>query len=313
MARTRLQIKTFAIREIHGGDPGDTAVARVETAVNDAVSLLGDQRHWGYHETTHEFTTIAPYTTGTVAVAIGATSVVGTGTTFPANAVGQRIEFASERHWFEPTVVGGATALTILNAYSNPTGTALSGAAYKILYPLYDLPLNYACLAPEEPGLFDVDAGGETHDYTEMRLMQLLQSMRAGSGRLEVYGIQAKRHDPEQMQIFMYPAPAQTRRYQLVYFRRPGWFSSATPATSTWKAKATADTDVVDWPGQLDNVLNAAVLAQVAKAIKPDRYDQLNKDFYKLCSTAESMDRKAPGLMRMSRRRKILRGGKWTF
>jgi len=313
MARTRLQLRTYAIREIHGGSPGDTAVARVDDAMDDALSMLAAQRNWGHCETTHEFVTIAPYSTGTVAVAIGGTTVTGTGTTFPANAVGQYIEFAAERHWFEPTVRVGATDLTILNPYSNPTTAALSGAAYKILYPLYDLPLNFACIAPEEPGLFDVDAGGETHEYVDMRLMQLLQSTRAGSGRTECYGIQPKRHDPEQQQIFLYPAPATTRRYQLVYFRRPGWFSSATPATSTWKAKGTADTDVVDWPGHLNDVLQAAILARVAMAIKPERYDQLNREYYKKCGEAESKDRRAPGLMRLSRNKIVRRGAKWSW
>src|SRR5688572_10809882 len=231
MARTRLQLRTYAIREIHGGSPGDTAVARIDEAMDDALSLLGAQRHWAHNETTFEFVTIAPYETGTVAITIGSQTVTGTLTVFPAASVGRYIEFASERHWFEITVRGGDTSLTILNAYSNPTAANLSGAAYKILCPLYDLPANYACLAPEEPGLFDVDAGGETHDYIDMRLMQWLQSTRAGSGRVECYGIQPKRHDSEQQQVFLYPAPATTRRYQLVYFRRPGWFSSSTPAT----------------------------------------------------------------------------------
>ena len=70
---------------------------------------------------------------------------------------------------------------------------------------------------------------------------------------------------------------------------------------------------MVDWPGELDDVLNAAILAQVAKAIKPERYDQLNRDFYKVCTEAENKDRLAPGLMRFSRGKRVSRGPAWRW
>lgn len=313
MARTRLQLKEFALRDVVGSVADDTMTSRVENALEVALGMLARKRHWNCHKRTYEFVTIAPYSTGTVSINIGSTSVTGSGTTFPANSPGQRIEFAGERHWFEITARGTGTALTILDAYSNKAVASLSDAAYKIVYPLYDLPSDFGRLLPEGNGLFDVDSGADTMSYVEYDLMTALQASKAGAGKHQCFTVRPKRNAPDTKQIELFPPPSDTTRYQLVYFRRPGWFDSATPATSVWKAKATADTDVVDWPDDLDYVMESAVRAAVARAINHARYQDYIGMFNRDVGEAENFDRQHPGIMLLSRGQPVQVGTRYNF
>lgn len=70
-----------------------------------------------------------PYTTGTVSVSAGGTTVTGVGTTFTAAMDGRFIRFEGEAEQYEITAFGSTTSLTI-EAY---LGTAnLSGVTYTI-------------------------------------------------------------------------------------------------------------------------------------------------------------------------------------
>jgi hypothetical protein len=314
---TRSNLKSYAIAAIHGGAADTVAIARVERGIENALDMLARERCWSFHQDTYDVIATAMFDGGSAAgrasVAIGSTSVTITaGSNLPSDIVGQFIEFQGENHWYEITARGGDTSLTIRQAYSNESGTAITAQPYRIVYALYDLPLSFARLRPEGGGLFDVSNGDELEQDT-FGALHLFQRDYVGAGVPWVFAIVPKRNDPSVRQLFLYPPPETAKRYQLVYFRKPGWFDTATPATSTWKAKATADTDYVDWPPKENYVLEAAVLAAVAREIKPASAPEYEQAFAACALKAASYDQVGGRAMRLSRGGSVRGKTRWVI
>jgi hypothetical protein len=94
---------------------------------------------WSFLHGEHVFYTIAPYSTGTIAISASSTTVAGTGTTFTAAmAAGQLIV---NDQMFEIASHGGTDALT-LNAA--PVTAVAAGTSYQIAFIHYAQPTNFA-------------------------------------------------------------------------------------------------------------------------------------------------------------------------
>lgn len=306
---TRDTLKKFAIRSIHGSNPDDVATERVERGIENALDLLANERRFSFQQDTYDLVTTAPYETGTCTTpTAGDKTVEFSSATLPTTIVGQFLEFNDERHWYEITERTDSDTAEIRFAYNGNIAAATASTAFKIVYPLIDLPGNFAHVR----ALFDVEGGNDLVEVPYDAAMGI-HADRAGEGMPETFSIVAKRNDPNQWQLLLYPAPSTVRQYQLVYFRLPGWYDTSTPATSTWKRKATADTDYVDWPDKLMYVLEAAVLAMVAREIKPSDATRYMSDFYLQLNKAVNFDRKSPAPMLLSRGNGVRRGPSWTF
>lgn len=292
---TRLTLKNYALRAIQGNETHDVATGRVEDAIEDALDMLAAERRFEFQQDTCDLVTVVPYSTGTLTVP-STTTVTFSGTTLPSDIVGQYLEIGGERHWYEITVRGGDTSATTRFAYNGDLVDGTASTAYKIVYPLVDLPGNFY----KAQALADVE-GGTWLEEVSYSADHILHSERAGTGTPERYAFVPKRNDPNVWQMMFYPAPAVQRQYQLVYFRYPGWYDTATPATSTWKRKATADTDYVDWPDKTMFVLKAAVLAMVAREIKRDQANAYMADFHLQLNKAANFDRKSQKPLLLSR------------
>ena len=314
LTRTRLDLQKFAVRAICSGGADDTMVARINNCLENALQMLSVERYWSFHQDTKDIVCIPAWTggatTGTVTVTIGSTTVtIANSDNLPSNIVGQFIEINNERHFYEIVARVSNTQLTLREAYSNESGTAPAATVnFKIVYPLYDLPLNFNRLRPEGGGLLDVGSNQGELPYVQFGMMELLQSQRSGAGLAQAFSIVAKRNDPTVWQLFLYPPPSSTKRYQLIYFRKAGWFDTAVPATSAWKEEATADTDYVDWPPKFDFVLEAAICAAVAGEIKADGATKYLSAFYLAVDKAANMDRVAGKPIRLSRAAVPMRG-----
>ena len=318
LSRTRLNLKAYAIQACHAGGIDATAVARVERAIENGLDMLLMERCWAFMQDTYDIVCKKPWTggatTGTAAIAVGATTLtVSSADALPADIVGQYIQVNAESHWYEIVTRTSDTVLEVRHAYSNESETDLTASAFSIMYPLYDLPTNFFRIRPEGGGLIDTNSGGGELAYSNFGVTHYLHAERVGSGEPEAFGLQAKRHDANQWQLFMYPAPSRAKRYQLVYFRKPGWYDTNVPATSEWKPQATADTNYVDWPDKLSFVLEAAVAAAVAKEIKPDLYPKLQSDFMYQASVAASMDRVSAKPALLSRGSRAMGGTYYRF
>ena len=71
----------------------------------------------------------ADYTTGTIALTNGSTTVTGTGTTFTAAMVGRYLKSNTDGYWYK---IAGFTSTTVLTLAKSFAGTTGSGLAYTI-------------------------------------------------------------------------------------------------------------------------------------------------------------------------------------
>lgn len=98
---------------------------------------------WTFLRGEEFITTVPDYTTGTVSVSAGGTTVTGSGTVF-ASGVGDgtyKIQFAGALDWYLVTTYNSGTSLTIGTAYA-PTVNAVN-VTYTLRRMLY--PLSSAC------------------------------------------------------------------------------------------------------------------------------------------------------------------------
>jgi hypothetical protein len=81
----------------------------------------------------------APYSTGTVSIVAGDTTVTGSGTTFTSAMVGRHIRFNGEAEQYRITAYTGATSISVEN-YLGPAN--LSGVTYTITDERKAMPTN---------------------------------------------------------------------------------------------------------------------------------------------------------------------------
>lgn len=105
---------------------------RVKTYLNEAARDAWRSHPWWERKVKAFVSCVAPYTTGTVSITKGAAAVTGVGTTFPAAAATLPYKFAAayQGPWYEVSVRGGDTALTLDRNFAE---TSLSGSTY-VLY-----------------------------------------------------------------------------------------------------------------------------------------------------------------------------------
>lgn len=95
---------------------------------------------WNWLRGREAILTVVDYTTGTVSINAGSTTVTGSGTTFTSAMVGYFIQFQGANDWYEITAFGSATSLTVALAYSPAVaGTNLSAGTYIIRKFFYSL------------------------------------------------------------------------------------------------------------------------------------------------------------------------------
>ncbi len=109
----------------------------------------------------------ADYTTGTVSVTLGSTTITGSGTTFTRAMIGDWIQIASpsgDNEWYQISGFTSATVLTLLNPYQ---GTTVSGASYTIAemslldeqyqdLPMYRALMTYYSSKVKDPDIFNM-------------------------------------------------------------------------------------------------------------------------------------------------------------
>lgn len=319
LTRTRSALKDFAREAIHAGAQDDVATARIERGIDNALKALAKKREWSFQRDHFDIVCSIPVAfTDVLGVTQGNTAVhdasAGTGG-FVAGQVGAFIRFASERKMYEIASVTDDDDLTLVENYSNETPGDLSLADGEIIFPLYDLPINFRkheCLfntVDPDDELAKVDYGAMWKAHLE----------RTGTGTPEAFDLIPKRNDPNVSQLALFPAPDVKKRYTLTYFRQPGWFSTAVPATSTWvkdlgsQALGTYDAYYVDWPDNFMDVLEAAIMMCIAKEIKPQDYPSYKAVFEREVADAASFDKVAGAPRQFSRGNTMPRGLRARF
>lgn len=244
------------------------ATRRYQRAVENGLRMASDERAWSWLIGTYPFATVAPYETGTLTIpSAGSTTWEFSGaTTLPSDIVTKDafLEVSGERGWYRITERTDDDTLETRDVYrgSEAAGNAVS---YRIVYPLHDLPANFRELS----AIYDTKRNDYLRETTVPELWWLhAQTYQASQPR--GYAIVPHYHDPNIMQLMLWPPPSSTvEAYEAVYVREAGWYSSNTPATSTFKLEATADSDYVDWPDSKRDLLYAAIMVCL--------YEELNE------------------------------------
>lgn len=116
-----------------------TLVTKVKGWVNNRYEELANHYPWRWlYEIDYPQQTTAIYTTGTISVTKGSTTVVGTGTTFTAAMTGRKIKVGSFEEEYIVTYVS-ALQLTLNAAYNGTTNTE---ATYTLFENEFTMPSN---------------------------------------------------------------------------------------------------------------------------------------------------------------------------
>lgn len=116
-------------------DSGSDYRTNLNNWINQGGRYVWNARSWFERRAEVRISTVAPYTTGTVSVAKGSTSLTGSGTTFTSAMTKRKFTPSYGSPWYRFTYVG-ATSGTLEDAFAE---TTLSGATYSIFQDEYDL------------------------------------------------------------------------------------------------------------------------------------------------------------------------------
>lgn len=118
-----------------GESTSDTRT-RVKRFLNRAASDFHYRYPWHWRRAVGFVSTVAPYTTGTVTLTNGSTTVTGSGATFTTAMVGRKIALTYGSPWYTISAFVSTTEVTLDRAYVEDT---TSGATYVIYQDLYAL------------------------------------------------------------------------------------------------------------------------------------------------------------------------------
>jgi len=158
MSVTEADLQGFARRAL--GFPANSAMtAHLESTVDEMINkaykmvwlpaLLPGQtmgHQWSFNKGTTVFSTRAPYSTGTISIAAGGTTVDGVGVNFPANQI-TNAHILVEDQLFEVASKTDSDTLELESASGVPE-SAISGASYQLIYINYAVTTGAGNLGP---------------------------------------------------------------------------------------------------------------------------------------------------------------------
>lgn len=116
---------------------GGTNIARTKGWLREYYySEFIPLRDWSFLKKGGVVSSVAEYTTGTVAVTNGSTTITGTGTTFTSSMVGYRFKLSSDDRSYKISGFTSTTVVTIESAYEGDTA---SGKTFQIVKDTFNL------------------------------------------------------------------------------------------------------------------------------------------------------------------------------
>ncbi len=206
----------------HWDDASTRGVRILESCINDAMQAIAAKARMPYHLVTDRLLLVAPYVTGTVAVANGGTTVTITTGTIPAAAAGQYMILGNVAYKIA-TVAGGGGTCTLEEAYQ---GTTIVSQATNILFHSISLPTDFR------------EFVGGAHEFNRnglyyIPLIEWLRLLRSSPATTQDY---PDNYALDYNKMFVYPAPASGKTVEFQYYKKP--------------AIMTADNDVVLLPDE---------------------------------------------------------------
>jgi hypothetical protein len=140
MYRNFLQLSAEIFRQINSPMQRAT-VFEVQQAINDALNEIYSYHNWHFLIDRYDIPTVNNYTTGTVNVTQGSTTVVGVGTTWDTNWYNRKIFLSGDPAERIVKNFTSATTLELRYPYSSSL-TTLTGLTYTAYQDEYPVPIS---------------------------------------------------------------------------------------------------------------------------------------------------------------------------
>lgn len=198
----------------------------IDGFISDRYAEILGEIPWSRMQAVAILQTTAPYLTGTVALANGSNSVVGSGTTWASAMTGRafRVPGRDEIYQFVPTSTGAAT---LDRAYEGPSVT---GGSYVVFQSVYPLPLD--CRLLEDDAFSD-----KYGPLDRMALADLNASVpnRTSSGTPRYWAsYMDDGSSPPRMQVELYPIPDAVLGIPFTYTAEADALGSTSAALQAW-------------------------------------------------------------------------------
>lgn len=273
-------------------------VRRIKRCIENGLRMVSKEHNWAFLLDTYVFNTTDVYSTGTLTIpSAGDTTWDFSGATLPSDIVTAHafLEINGEETWYEITERTDDDTLETRYAYAGDETAGTAGISYKIVYPVYNLPTNF------RKEIYLKDRKGGTNVFpSQAPATWWAHDEFAGTGQPRAYAVVQDHHDANQKQLLLYPCPEDTQSYELCYWRHAGWYSSATPATSTWRMRATSDDDYVDWPEEKLELLYQAILVCLYREVEPQKQMGAFSMYQQMLDDAKNDDGENGGIRTLS-------------
>ena len=195
-------------------DFGSTSRTECVRFLNASERDVIRARDWPSLKLQDFVTAVAPYTTGTVTVAVDGTTVTGSGTTFTSAMAGRKFCTGYSSPWYQIASQDSATQLTLDDAWVE---SALSGATYIVYEDRISLPSN--CGKLYELWYHDVN---QRYELAERSRERLFGVVGLPTSQDEPYFYAHVEDDSSgNMQIQVGPhAPSKAYRLEVVYRKK---------------------------------------------------------------------------------------------
>lgn len=258
MATTLGDLKTFC--QAHGwlGRSAESE-AQLKIWIDDVIQWLGRLRRWPDYEKSTYLSLLAPYTTGTVTVTDGSTTVTGTGTMDVTSAMAGQEFYCDD----DPSTVyqiasvdaGSNNTLTLETAYTGDGDTLVD---FSIRYVRYAAPTDWG-----QAGVLYLPDGRELtasnlsfHEWHQARISH--QGTSNWPSDIVYQNVSGTGY------FYVHPAPSAASSVRGTYWAAP--------------ASLASDSDVTDWPSDLMSLLHTVLKKRMST-------DMLNSTFFSMMAS----------------------------
>ncbi len=197
-------------------DISDSATqANVDRWLNYTQNDLCDRWPWPFMESREAIVTVPDYTTGTISINSGSTTVTGIGTTFTSTMANAQywIQFSGSNDWYLITAYTSATSITVEEAYQGTSNLTATG---------YIIRKKYYSLSSSCDRVVDV-----LNMATPLKLIQVdprtIDDLRPNPQSTNApYGYMMWSIDTSgNIQLVPYPYPSDSRVFELKTIKKP--------------------------------------------------------------------------------------------
>lgn len=190
------------------------AVRDARRALLSAYREFGAVRRWSFYYQRGRLSTVAPYSTGTVAYTHSTRTLTLTSGTWPTWAANGVVAISNVAYDVQTRTSN--TAL-VLSSTSNPGADVAAGTSYTIYRDTYPLPSDF--LAMDQA--VAVGSSVAYPEYVHPREWLLPQQTQQSPGTPRAFTITRDPDDPGTMAVRFHPAPDAAYSFDFVYHARP--------------------------------------------------------------------------------------------